>query len=223
VSRRVRVVIADDHPMFRFGLAAALAESGDVLVVGEASSGQQLLDVATATSPDVVITDLHMPGLDGVSATSELLSRRPDLAVLVVTMLDDDESIFAALRAGARGYLVKGATGTQIIAAVQALGRGETVYGGAVARRITDFFLAGTQGYAGRVFPELTPRERDVLDLVAAGRNNVAIGRALGLSDKTVRNHLASVLTKLQAHDRAEVIVKARQAGLGRRRAEAGQ
>jgi len=216
VTAPIRVVIADDHPMFRFGLQAALAQSGDVQVVGEASTGAELVDVVSASTPDVVITDVHMPDLDGVAATRVLLQRDPDLAVLVVSMLDDDETVFAALREGARGYLLKGAGATQIIATVQALARGETVYGPGVAERVNGFFRTSTRQYAGAVFPQLTAREREVLDLVAAGQGNATIGKTLSLSEKTVRNHVSNLLMKLDVHDRSEAIVKARSAGLGR-------
>jgi DNA-binding NarL/FixJ family response regulator len=216
-ARPVRVVVADDHPMFRFGLRAVLAGSGEVEVVGEATDGAELLDVVAACTPDVVITDLHMPGMDGVAATRALLDRWPDLAVLVVSMLDDDESVFSALREGARGYLLKGAGAAQIIATVQALARGETVFGPGVAQRVNGFFRTATTDYAGSVFPQLTTREREVLDLVAAGHGNATIGIALSLSEKTVRNHLSNLMVKLDVHDRSEAIVTARNAGLGRR------
>jgi DNA-binding NarL/FixJ family response regulator len=167
--------------------------------------------------PDVVITDLTMPGLDGAAATRQLLSVRPDLAILVLTMHEDDEHVFTAMRAGARGYLVKGADGAEIIRAVQSVASGDAVYSGAVARRIVAFF-AGNQSDtpATRAFPDLTPRERDILSLLAAGCRNHEIARRLGMSEKTVRNHVSQVLTKLQVPDRTAAALKAREAGLGR-------
>ena len=187
----VRVVLADDHPMFRYGLRAALAGVTEIDVVGEAGEGQELLEVVERERPDVVLTDLAMPALDGVAATRRLLERQPDLGVLVLTMHEDDESVFAALRAGARGYLLKGADRSEIVLAVLTVAAGEAVYGPAVARRIVDFFTGASRHYAARIFPELTSREREVLEHVARGRGNHQIARDLVLSEKTVRNHVA--------------------------------
>jgi len=215
VSPPVRVVVADDHPMFRYGLRAMLDASDDVTVLGEAADGEQLLALVEQTLPDVVLTDLAMPTLDGAAATRRLLERHPAIGVLVLTMHEDDEALFGALRAGARGYLLKGAEKAEILRAVLAVAAGEAVYGAAVARRITDFFTGAQQRYAARVFPELTAREREVLDLVAAGCGNHEIARRLLLSEKTVRNHVAAVLFKLQVPDRAAAVARARDAGLG--------
>jgi DNA-binding NarL/FixJ family response regulator len=214
----VRVVVADDHPMYRYGLAAVLAQHDEIEVVASVEDGDSLIRSVDEHQPDVVITDLSMPGLDGVAATTQLLSTRPDLAILVLTMHEDDDHIFAAMRAGARGYLVKGADGAEIIRAVQSVASGDAVYSGAVARRIIAFF-AGNQSDTPttRAFPDLTPRERDVLELVAAGCRNHEIARRLGMSEKTVRNHVSQVLTKLQVPDRTAAALKAREAGVGRR------
>jgi DNA-binding NarL/FixJ family response regulator len=212
----VRVVLADDHPMFRFGVAAVLHDTDEVDLVGEASNGVELVRAVRELAPDVVLTDLAMPGMDGAEATRELLTTRPELGVLVLTMHDDDESVFAALRAGARGYLLKGAGRDELVRAVLAVAAGDAVYGAAVARRIVDFYTGAADRYAGQAFPELTPREREVLDLLAAGRRNSQIAAALGTSDKTVRNHVSAVLLKLQVPDRTAAAVKARDAGLGR-------
>jgi DNA-binding NarL/FixJ family response regulator len=215
VSPPVRVVIADDHPMFRYGLRAVLDAAEEVTVVGEAVDGQQLLSVVDQTRPDVVLTDLSMPGLDGATATRRLLDRHPELGVLALTMHDDDQALFGALRAGARGYLLKGADKAEILRAVLAVAAGEAVYGAAVARRIVEFFTGAQQRYAAQVFPELTGREREVLELVAAGCGNHEIARRLVLSEKTVRNHVAAILLKLEVADRAAAVAKARDAGLG--------
>lgn len=212
----IRVAVADDHPMVRYGLRAVLEGADDLLVVGEADDGASLLALVERTQPDVVVTDLSMPGVGGAEATSTLRSRFPDLAVLVLTMHDDDESVFAAMRAGARGYLVKGADAPVLLATVRALARGETVFGDAVARRIINFFVAGSESYGAKVFPELTGREREVLDLMAAGLRNNEIARRLGMSEKTLRNHISSVFAKLAVPDRSAAIVRAREAGLGR-------
>jgi DNA-binding NarL/FixJ family response regulator len=213
----VRVVLADDHPMYRYGLRAVLEAADGVDVVGEADTGRELLEVVAATAPDVVLTDLAMPELDGVAATRALSARHPDLAVLVLTMHADDESVFAAMRAGARGYLVKGADGPELVRAVLAVAGGEAVFGAAVAQRIIAFYSSGHERYTAQAFPELTGREREVLDLLATGARNHEIGRRLGLSEKTVRNHVSSVLLKLKVPDRTAAAVRARDAGLGRR------
>ena len=215
ITRPVRVVIADDHPMFRYGLAAALAAPGEVEIVGEAADGRELLAIVDHTLPDVVITDLVMPGLDGAAAATTILARHPDTAVLVLTMHEDNQALFSALRAGARGYLLKGANRSEIIRAVLAVAAGEAVYGAAVARRITDFFTAAHHDYTATAFPDLTDREREVLDLVAAGCGNHDIARRLTLSEKTVRNHVSAIIYKLQVRDRAAAVAKARDAGLG--------
>ena len=208
----IRVVIADDHPMYRYGLNAVLASQPGIDVVGEAADGQQLLSVVRDTRPDVVITDLTMPRLDGAQATARLLAVQPGLAILILTMHSDDESLFTAMRAGARGYLLKGADMAEVTAAIQAVAHGEAVYGPGVAQRIIDYF-SGRR--AGRAFPELTGRERDILDLLARGSANREIARRLGITEKTVRNHLSSVFGKLQVNDRTAAALKARSAGLG--------
>ncbi len=209
----VRVVLADDHPMYRFGLRAVLDASREVEVVGEAADGAELLALVARCAPDVVLTDLSMPQVPGTAAIDELTRRRPGLGVLVLTMHEDDASLFGALRAGARGYLLKGADGDEIVRAVLAVAGGDAVYGGAVARRVVDA-LTGT-GARAPALPELTGRERDVLELLAAGLPTGQVARRLGLSDKTVRNHVSAVLTKLQVPDRAAAIARARETGLG--------
>ncbi|MBB2890018.1 response regulator [Flexivirga oryzae] len=214
----VRVVLADDHPMYRYGVAAVLASEPRVELVGEAQSGRELLALVERTGPDVVVTDLRMPDLDGIAVTRELGMTNPDLPVLVLTMHDDDESVFGAMRAGARGYLLKGADADELIATIRTVAAGGTAFGPSVARRIVGFYLESTSRFAQGAFPELTTREREVLDLLAAGRRNSAIAATLGLSDKTVRNHLSAILTKLQVSDRSAAIVRAREAGLGRER-----
>jgi DNA-binding NarL/FixJ family response regulator len=210
----VRVVLADDHPMFRYGVAAVLADAPEVELVGEAGDGRELLDIVDRTRPDVVLTDLAMPGLGGVEATKALRARYPGIAVLVLTMHADDVSVFAALRAGASGYLLKGADSAELIRAVLTVAAGQVLYGGAVARRIMDFYTGSTGQYAASAFPDLTPRERDVLGLLAGGARNAEIARRLGLTDKTVRNHVSMILLKLNVPDRTAAALKARDAGL---------
>jgi len=215
----LRVIVADDHPMYRYGLTAVLSQADGIEVIAAVGDGDELLRAVDQHQPDVVITDLSMPAVDGVAATARLLATQPELAILVLTMHEDDEHVFAALQAGARGYLVKGAEGAEIVRAVESVASGEAVYGGPVARRITAFF-AGDQGGppSARAFPDLTPREREVLELLAAGCRNHEIARRLGMSEKTVRNHVSQVLLKLQVPDRTAAALKAREVGLGQPR-----
>jgi DNA-binding NarL/FixJ family response regulator len=213
----IRVVVADDHPVFRRGLVGVLAEDPDVEVVGEAQDGDAAVDVCAATRPDVVLMDLHMAGTGGVEATRRLHAEQPDVAVLVLSMLDDDESVHAALQAGARGYLVKGADGERILGAVRAVAAGEAVFGTDVAGRILGLLSADRRSARAGPFPMLTDREEELLALIANGASNAEIARRLVVSDKTVRNHITSTFAKLGVTDRAQAIVRAREAGLGGR------
>jgi len=212
----IRVVLADDHPMYRYGVQAVLADVAAIDLVATASSGQELLALVERLHPDVVLTDVRMPDLTGIEVTRRLVAADPQLPVLVLTMHDDDETVYGALRAGARGYLLKGADGAELVSTIQTLAAGGTVFGPAVARRIVGFFLESSHRYREGTFPQLTRREGEVLELVAAGHRNAVIARTLHLSEKTVRNHLSSILLKLQVEDRSAAIVRAREAGLGR-------
>jgi DNA-binding NarL/FixJ family response regulator len=214
MTEPIRVLIADDHPLFRDGLTALLTDGPGTELTGAATNGAEAVDLARETQPDVVVMDLHMPGLNGVEATRRIVADSPHIAVLVLTMFDDDDSIFSALRAGARGYLLKGADQAQIQAAIRAAASGEIIFGSQLAARVLAYFTASTPA-PPPAFPQLTEREREVLDLVAQGRANPAIAARLGLSQKTVRNHVSNILTKLQVADRAQAIVQARDAGLG--------
>lgn len=213
----VRVVLADDHPMYRYGVTAILEQSDELHVAASVGDGEALLAAVAEHVPDVVVTDLSMPGLDGVTACRRLVALQPDVAILVLTMHEDDGHVFAALRAGARGYLVKGADGEEITRAVLAVAGGDAVYGGSVARRIVAFYAGGgaTDSAEQRAFPDLTPREREVLGLLAEGCRNHEIGRRLAMSEKTVRNHVSQILFKLQVPDRTAAALRARDAGLG--------
>ena len=211
----IRVIVVDDHPIFRFGMASLLDSLDDVRVVGDAATAIDAVRVAAAERPDVVVMDLNLDGSSGIDATRDIVRAAPDIGVLVVTMLADDDSLFAAMRAGARGYLLKGAGHDDIERAVRAVANGEALFAPGVASRALSFLTGSARSAASVPFPDLTEREREVLDLVAAAHDNLAIARRLGLSPKTVRNHLSNILTKLQVTDRAQAIVRAREAGLG--------
>jgi DNA-binding NarL/FixJ family response regulator len=208
----IKILIADDHPLSRTGLRAALHGAEDIEVTGEVSNGPTA--VTGAAQADVVLMDLHMPG-SGIEATRQIASAYPQVAVLVLTMIDNDESLFAAMRAGARGYLLKGAERDEIIHAIRAVRSGQVIFGAGVAAKALAFFTAApTGGRSARAFPALTDRELEILQLIARGRNNGDIARRLFLADKTVRNHVSSIFAKLQVADRSEAIVRAREAGL---------
>jgi DNA-binding NarL/FixJ family response regulator len=207
-----RVLLADDHPVFLGGLRALLDSTPSVDVVGEVATGTEAVTESTERQPDVVVMDIQMPGLNGIDATREIVARSPHVGVLILTMFEDDDSVFAAMRAGARGYLLKGSAPSDIVRAVETVGRGEAVLGPAIARRLIDFFAASPVAYP---FPELTAREREVLDLLAQGASNSDIARRFVISPKTVRNHVSNIFAKLHVADRAQAIVRAREAGLG--------
>jgi DNA-binding NarL/FixJ family response regulator len=211
----IRVLIADDHPLVRAGLQAALAPLDDVEIVAEAATGSAAIREAVLHRPDVVVMDLQMPELNGIEATRELRRVVPAAAVLVLTMFDDDDWVFAAMRAGARGYVLKGAEQHEIARAIMAAAAGEAIFGPAVATRVLAYFATPPTTPTPISFPELTAREREVLDLIAAGHNNHQIAERLSLSGKTVANHISAIFAKLQVADRTQAILRARDAGLG--------
>ncbi len=210
----LRILIVDDHATFRAGLRALLATDERLRVVAEASTGAGAITAVASSAPDVVLMDVHMPGVDGVEATRHIVDAAPHVAIVVLTMHDDDGTVFAALRAGARGYLLKGAPRAELLRAIHAAAAGEALFGPAIARRMMAYFGRPAPG-AGAPFPELSAREREILELVAAGRSNADIAGSLGVAPKTVRNHVSTIFSKLQVRDRAEAIVRAREAGLG--------
>jgi DNA-binding NarL/FixJ family response regulator len=211
----LRVLIADDHPVFRNGMRALLNSTPDIEVAGEASTGDEVIALAASLQPDVILMDVQMPGVGGIEATRRILHTSPHIMILVVTMFEDEESVFAALRAGARGYVLKGASPTEMVRAIQAVGSGEAIFSPAIAQRLIEFFAAPRPVAPPQVFPELTDREREVLALMAQGRRNPEIAQALVISMKTVRNHVSNIFSKLQVADRAQAILRAREAGLG--------
>lgn len=212
---RIRVLIADDHPPFRAGLRAILSTVDGVEVIADCPDGDTCVRTATELHPDVVLMDLHMPGMDGIEATRSLTEQLPGTVVVALTMLEDDASVFAAMRAGARGYLLKGADRDDIVRAIHAAARGDVLFGADIAGRVIEYFRGVRRFAATKAFPELTDRELEILALVADGIANRDIARRLFISDKTVRNHISNIFSKLHVTDRAQAIVKARDAGIG--------
>ncbi len=211
----IRVLLADDHAFFRDGLRMLLEEAPDLELAGEAADGDVAVKLAVELQPDVVLMDIKMPGLSGIEATRRILGASPHIGIIVVTMYEDDDFVFAAMRAGARGYLLKGADREEVLRAIRAVASGDAIFGPAIARRLIGFFAAPASPAPPPVFPELTEREREILDLIARGSSNAEIAGRLFLSPKTVRNNVSNILSKLQVASRAEAIVRAREAGLG--------
>jgi DNA-binding NarL/FixJ family response regulator len=214
MTEPIRVLVADDHPIVRDGVRALIAASPGLELIGEAVDGDEAVTLVRRLRPDVVLMDLSMPGRNGIDATRAIVADGPATAVLILTMFADDESIFAAMRAGARGYLLKDAGHDEMRRAIEGVGHGEAIFGAGVAQRMVGFF-ARARELGVQPFPELTDREREVLEEIARGAGNAAIASRLGISVKTVRNHVSTVLGKLMVVDRAEAIVRAREAGFG--------
>ena len=219
----INVLIADDHVFYREGVRALLGNSPEISVIGEASSGDEVIAKAAALQPAVILMDLKMPGMNGIDATRRIHETDPKIGVLVITMFDDDDSVFAAMRAGARGYLLKDADKDELVRAIVAVEKGEAIFSPAIAQRMIHYFT-GSQAGQGPAkqgvsdeFAELTERELEILDLIAQGQNNSTIAMRLSLSIKTVQNYVSSILTKLQVADRAQAIVRAREAGFGKK------
>jgi DNA-binding NarL/FixJ family response regulator len=215
---QIRILIADDHPLFRDGLRALLESVPDMQVIGEVATGNEVMAQAQALQPDVILMDIKMPGLNGIEATRRILQASPHIRILIITMFEDDESVFAAIRAGARGYLLKGAVQEETLRAIRAVASGEAIFGPAIAEHLMHYFGStrpvGKSGPA-QFFPELTDREYEILALLAQRKSNAEIAAHLVLSPKTVRNHVSNILSKLQVADRTEAMRAAWTAGLG--------
>lgn len=211
----IRVLVADDHPFFRDGLRTLLDSAPDLRLAGEAASGEEAVALVAELQPDVVLMDVQMPGTGGIEATRRISQASPHVQVLVVTMFEDDGTVFQAMRAGAKGYVLKGANYAEMLRAIRAVGNGEAIFSPGVAARLASYFVNIRPDSSPDVFPELSDREREILDLIARGLKNPEIASRLYLSPKTVRNHVSNVLHKLQVADRAEAIIRAREAGLG--------
>jgi len=212
----IRLFIADDHALFREGMRALLSATADIICVGEAATGEEAVQQIVELQPDVVLMDIHMTGVNGIEATRRILRCHPQMGVIVVTMLEDDASLFAAMRAGARGYVLKGANHQELLQTIRAVAQGQVLFGPAIAARVTQFFARTPQRDADHPLAELTQREREILELIARHYTNPEIAQQLGIGEKTIRNHVSNIFNKLQVATRAQAIDKARQAGLAR-------
>jgi DNA-binding NarL/FixJ family response regulator len=212
---RIRVLVVDDHPVYRDGLRGLIERAPDLELVGEADNGAAAVALAAERHPAIVLMDLRMPEMSGIEATRRIIEADPSVGVLVLTMSEDDDSLFAAMRAGARGYIPKDADAEELLRAIRAAAVGEAIFGASIAPRLTSFVASGGTGRAANPFPELTERELEVLDLIAAGCSNAQIGQRLRIAPKTVRNHVANVMNKLEVSSRSQAIVRAREASLG--------
>ena len=210
----LRILVAEDHPLFRKGMIALLSSVPEFEVVGEAKTGEEAVVRAAQLQPDVILMDLQMPEVNGIEATRRILQHDPGVRILVVTLFEDDDSVFMALRAGARGYVLKDADEEEVVLSIRAVGSGEAIFSPAIATRVLAYFAKPAQGPRPRAFPTLTDREREILKLIARGHPNPSIANQLFLSTKTVGNYVSNIFTKLQVADRAQAIIRAREAGL---------
>ncbi len=211
----LRILVAEDHPLFRKGMISLLSSVPEFEVVGEAATGEEAVARAAQLQPDVVLMDLQMPHVNGIEATRRIVQESPSVRVLVVTLFEDDDSVFMALKAGARGYVLKDADEEEMVLSIRAVGKGEAIFSAAVAERVLAYFASPPSAVLPQVFPTLTEREREILNLIAQGHPNPAIAKQLHLSPKTVGNYVSNIFTKLQVADRAQAIIRAREAGLG--------
>ena len=211
---KLSILIADDHPLFRHGLAAMLSVCPDIEIVGEATSGEEAIIQAEQLQPTAVLMDIQMPGVNGIEATRRIVDANPRIHVLMITMFEDDASVFSAMRAGARGYVLKDAQKDDMLRAIRSIGRGEAIFSSAIASRMIDFFTSSQPPTSTQAFPDLTAREREILGLIAQGKSNGEIAASLYLGNNTVRNYVSAIFSKLQVADRAQAIVRAREAGM---------
>jgi DNA-binding NarL/FixJ family response regulator len=212
---KIRILIVDDHPVFRFGLRSLLSSVPEMEVVAEAVSGEEAIQEANRLIPDIILMDINLPGINGIEATRKILAANPEIGILILTMFEDD-SVFEAVQAGARGYILKGADPEETLRAIQSVIKGEAIFSPTVADRLIHFISTEKERATPEIFPELTDRERDVLNLLARGLTNTAIAEKLYLSPKTVRNHVSNIFSKLQVSDRSQAVIKAREAGMGK-------
>jgi DNA-binding NarL/FixJ family response regulator len=211
----LRILLVDDHPLVREGLRALLTSLPGMIMVGEAENGEEAVRQALELQPDIILMDLHMPRLNGIEATRRILQTSPHIGILVLTMLEDDDSVFGAMRAGARGYLLKGAGKGEVLRAITVVAHGEAIFSPQIAQRLMQYFVNMRPVIPQQAFPDLTEREREVLGLIIEGKSNAQIAESLVLSPKTVSNHISNIFSKLQVVDRAQAVSRARQAGLG--------
>ncbi len=219
MEEKIRVLIADDHTLFREGLVALLDSIEDIEVIATVQDGMQAIKKAGELQPDVILMDIQMPEVNGIEATRKIIQTSPHIGIIVVTMFEDDDSVFAAMRAGARGYVLKGADQNDMLRAIRAVSRGEALFGPTIATRLMNFFNTPVQA-PPQAFPELTAREVEILELIAQGMGNPEIARKLTISMKTVRNHVSNIFNKLQVTDRVQAAIRAREAGMGQQGAE---
>jgi DNA-binding NarL/FixJ family response regulator len=211
----LRILLVDDHPLVREGLRALLTSLPDMTIVGEAGDGEEAVTMALELQPDIILMDLHMLKLNGIEATRRIVSASPHIGILVLTMLGDDDSVFGAMRAGARGYLLKGAGKAEVLRAITVVAQGEAIFSPQIAQRLVQYFTNMRPAIPEQAFPDLTEREREVLALIVDGKSNAQIADMLVLSPKTVSNHISNIFSKLQVVDRAQAVSRAREAGLG--------
>lgn len=214
-SEPLRILLVDDHPLVRSGLRALLASMPEMRVVGEAPNGEEAIAQAAELQPDIILMDLNMPGINGIEATRRIVQTSPRIGILALTMLEDDASVFAAMRAGARGYLLKGADQVDVLRAISVVAHGEAIFSPSIAQRLMQYFANMQPLLPQSAFPDLTEREREILGFITQGKSNAEIAEELVLSPKTVSNHVSNIFSKLQVVDRAQAVLRARQAGLG--------
>jgi DNA-binding NarL/FixJ family response regulator len=210
----IRILLVDDHPLVRSGLRALLAPEPAIRVVGEAADGAEAISQSLELEPDVILMDLHMAAMNGIEATRRIVLAQPRISIIALTMLEDDDTVFAAMRAGARGYLLKGADEAEVLRAIHAVAHGEAIFSPAIAGRLIQFFAEARPVPPAHLFPELTGREREILGMIAHGKSNPEIAEELTLSPKTVSNHVSNIFAKLQVVDRAQAVLRAQQAGI---------